>query len=212
METKKSIWMSAVLAGLLIGVGGTVYLSVENKIAGSFLFGIGLFAIVTYSFHLYTGKVGYTLQNKPAYLGYLGLILTGNFVGASLAGILVRQTRLSDLALRAAELCQVKLADSGWSILILAIFCGLLMYLAVDGYRSIENAFGRCLIVFLGVMVFILCGFEHCVANMFYFSLAAAWTPKAFAYLLLMIVGNGLGALLIPAVRLWTRPTAISQK
>lgn len=212
METKKSIWFNAVLAGLLIGIGGTVYLSVENKIAGSFLFGIGLFAIVTYSFNLYTGKVGYTLQNKPAYLGYLGLILTGNFVGAFLAGFLLRQTRLNVLALRAAELCQIKMADNGWSIFILAIFCGLLMYLAVDGYRSIEHALGRCLIVFLGVMVFILCGFEHCVANMFYFSLAAAWTPKAFAYLLFMIVGNGVGALLIPVIRLWVKPTVTSPR
>ena len=57
----------------------------------------------------------------------------------------------------------------------LAIFCNVLIYIAVEGYRSIENSLGRYLAVFFGVTVFVVCGFEHCVANMYYFTAAGAW-------------------------------------
>ena len=51
------------------------------------------------------------------------------------------------------------------------------------------------------VSVFILCGFEHCIANMFYFSLAGVWSAKTFGYLLVMTLGNSLGGMLIPALK-----------
>ena len=44
------------------------------------------------------------------------------------------------------------------------------------------------------VMLFILSGFEHSIANMFYFHLAGAYDGKAFLYLLVMVAGNGVGA------------------
>ena len=50
-------------------------------------------------------------------------------------------------------------------------------------------------------MVFILSGFEHCVANMFYFSVANAWSLTAVGYLLVMTVGNLVGAVLSEAVK-----------
>ncbi|MBE6996248.1 MAG: formate/nitrite transporter family protein, partial [Ruminococcaceae bacterium] len=49
--------------------------------------------------------------------------------------------------------------------------------------------------------VFILCGFEHCVANMFYFSVANVWSAKTVLYLLVMSVGNAVGGVLIPLCR-----------
>ena len=49
----------------------------------------------------------------------------------------------------------------------------------------------------MGVMAFILCGFEHCVANMFYFSIAGIFSLKVFGYLLIMILGNSIGSIII---------------
>ena len=92
----------------------------------------------------------------------------------------------------------VKLEDSIVSIFILSICCGLLMYLAVNGYKVVKDNIGRYLSVFLGVIVFILCGFEHSIANMYYFSVANMWTLKTCEYLLIMIIGNGIGGVLIP--------------
>ena len=47
------------------------------------------------------------------------------------------------------------------------------------------------------VIVFILCGFEHCVANMFYFSVARSWSFKTILYIFIMILGNSIGSILI---------------
>lgn len=91
----------------------------------------------------------------------------------------------------------MKMGDNPLSIFILAVFCGILMYIAVDGYKEKGNP----VILFLGVSVFILSGFEHCIANMFYFSLAGAWSVKAIVYLLIMTIGNSIGGILIPFVK-----------
>ena len=46
MRESARIFFRAVAAGIAIAIGGTVYLSVENKIAGSLFFTVGLYAIV----------------------------------------------------------------------------------------------------------------------------------------------------------------------
>ena len=54
----------AVLAGISISIGGVVYLSLDNKIAGALLFTAGLYAIVLNGLFLYTGKIGYLVTEK----------------------------------------------------------------------------------------------------------------------------------------------------
>ena len=54
----------AVLAGIAIGIGGTVYLSMDNKTAGALMFTVGLYTICIHGLNLYTGKVGYA-PNQP---------------------------------------------------------------------------------------------------------------------------------------------------
>lgn len=51
----KKIFLSAILAGMVIGFGGTVFLSVENTVIGSLFFTIGLFVVCTRGLHLFTG-------------------------------------------------------------------------------------------------------------------------------------------------------------
>ena len=58
------IFIKAVYAGFMIGVGGIVYLSVENRVIGSLLFSFGLLTIVTQGFYLYTGKIGFVKRLK----------------------------------------------------------------------------------------------------------------------------------------------------
>ena len=199
------ILLNAVLSGLFIGLAGTVYLSVPNKFAGAFLFGFGLFTIVCYGFKLYTGAIGYLVdQGKKAgaYAGTLAVIWIGNWIGTWFVGTMLRQSRIgAELSRKAAELCAVKNADSWQSLLILGLFCGLLMYLAVESFRRKEEipAPGRILMVFLCVMVFILSGFEHCIADMFYYSAADGWNAGSFRTILIITAGNSLGGFLLPA-------------
>ncbi len=202
MKKYIEILLKAILTGIAIGIGGTVYLSCENKVAGAFLFGTGLFTILTFGFLLFTGKVGYAVENKPSYLLDLAVIWVGNLIGAMLTGGLVLLTRIgAGISEKAAALCSVKFGDSLPSIFILAFFCGILMFIAADGYKNIKNPAGQMLAVFLPVMTFILSGFEHCVANMYYFTAAKAWSGNALLYMLVMSLGNAAGGILIPLFR-----------
>ena len=183
----------------MIGIGGTIYLSLDNKIVGSILFAIGLFIIVVYSFNLYTGKMGYLINNfNKKYIRELIITLIGNFIGTFFVGFVLRYTRIyTSISDKAKGLVDIKLNDTLISILILSFFCGILMYLAVNTYKEVKDI-GKYLAVFLGVIVFILCGFEHCIANMYYFSVSSTWSLNTLLYLLVMILGNSLGGILIP--------------
>ena len=98
-------------------------------------------------------------------------------------------------------MCETKLSDNLLSIFILAFFCGMLMFIAADGYKTIKNPTAQVFAIFLPVIVFILSGFEHCIANMFYFTVAEMWSAKAFGYLIVMSLGNAVGGMFIPLIR-----------
>ncbi len=187
----------AVLAGIAIGIGGIVYLSLENKIAGALMFTVGLYTICVHGLNLFTGKVGYLAEQPHSYLMDLLLIWCGNFCGTYLAAIAVQESRIFGITEKAAELSAVKSEDGLLSLLLLGIFCGFLMFVAVDGYKSCKNP----VILFMGVAAFILCGFEHCIADMFYFSAANAWSGRTLLVILIISLGNSIGALFIPLVK-----------
>ena len=201
MKKNIKMFLLAIGAGLAISIGGTVYLSVDNKIIGSLLFAVGLYAIVLNGLFLYTGKVGYLVvqSDKIEYLGLLAITWLGNLAGTWIGAVAVLNTRIQGIRENAVGICETKLADEPLSILLLAIFCGILMYIAVDGFKEKENP----LILFFCVSVFILSGFEHCIANMFYFSIAGAWSLKTIVYLIIMTLGNSLGGMLIPSLKNW---------
>ena len=206
MKAQARTLLLAVAAGFCIGVGGIVSLMQENKIAGAFLFAVGLLTILIFKFNLFTGMVGYLSDRLfEKNWGYLITLLTvwiGNFIGTALAAGLIRPTRIGDaIAAKALASVEIKIADAWYSLLILGIFCGLLMYIAVDTYKKNigEKDFLCCIAVFMGVMVFILAGFEHSIADMFYFVLSGR-VLQGLAALALITLGNAIGGNLIPLV------------
>ncbi len=186
--------LSAVLAGIAIGIGGALYLSVDSSVVGALLFTVGLYSICVHGLHLFTGKIGYFFDEDAKFRAELPVILLGNFLGTGAAALLLRATRAKKIAERAAELCDVKVKDSLGSLFILAVFCGLLMYIAVDGYKKTQNP----ILLYACVSAFILCGFEHCIADMFYFSMAGMWNGATFLRILFIVLGNAVGGVLIP--------------
>ena len=197
-----SFIISGFLAGISISLGGTVFLLCESKIVGAVLFSVGLFSICVFGFHLFTGKVCYVFDNDRSYALSLPLIWIGNLLGALAAGSLLLQTRLAPALIeKASAVCAAKLSQGYLSAFILAVFCNILIYIAVEGYRTIPHEIGKYLAILFGVTVFILCGFEHCVANMFYFTAGRAWSIRAVILLLIMTVGNAAGGVLLPLLR-----------
>lgn len=192
-------FFSAIIAGTMIGVGGTVFLVQQNPVVGSFLFGIGLFTVAVLQLQLYTGKIGYLPFQKPSYLLELLITWVGNLVGTFVVGTLIRHTRLYEgISERANGIVSLKLEDSYFSLFILGIFCGILMFLAIDTFRRQDGSTTKMIALFVPVMVFILAGFEHVVANMFYFSLTNAWNAKCWMATVVVTLGNSLGGMLIP--------------
>ncbi len=189
--------IKGIFAGALIAIGGIAYLSVENKVAGSFLFSLGLLTVCMYGMNLYTGKIGYVLINKLDYLYELFIGLLGNFIGAFSVGKLILASRIKSIAEVAKTISFIKLNDSLVSIFILSMFCGMIIYIAVNNYKKASNEIGKYIGIIMGIMVFILCGFEHCVANMFYFTVAGAWSLRTLLYVLIMVLGNSVGSIVI---------------
>ncbi len=190
------------ITGIAIGIGGIVSLSCDNRYMGAFLFSTGLFIVLSFGLNLFTGKVGYAVEEKPVYILDLAVIWLGNLVGTVFVGMVIPLTRTAaTVAEKADVLCDTKLSDTPLSIFILAFFCGILMFIAAEGYKKISDPVGKHLAVFLPVMAFILSGYEHCIANMLYYTLAGVWSMKAVGYLIIMTLGNAFGGMLIPLAR-----------
>lgn len=198
-------FVSALLGGACIGLGGIAFLTLENKMLGALFFTVGLFTICTFHLNLFTGKVCYVFQRDRAYARELPLIWLGNLAGTGLVAAVVRLSRLAPLSEKAAAICQVKLLDTLVSLFLLSLLCNIFIYIAVEGFQKNPHELGKYLSLFFGVMGFVLCGFEHCVANMFYFSVSGAWSGKALVRLLVMTLGNSAGGVLFPLVRQWLK-------
>ena len=195
-------FVGGILAGISIAIGGTVFLSLDNKVLGALFFTVGLFAVCTFGFNLYTGKVCYVFDNDREYALGLPVIWLGNLCGAFLTAAAERATRIGPvLAEKAAALCSAKLGDGPASIFLLSVFCNVLIWLAVEGFKNNPHPAGKYLSLFFGVAVFILCGFEHCVANMYCFAMAGMWSWKTLGWVLVMTAGNSVGGVLFPLLR-----------
>lgn len=196
-------FVSAMLGGACIAFGGVAFLSLESRVLGALFFTAGLFTVCTFGLCLYTGKVCYVFQRDRRYALGIPVIWLGNLAGTGVVAAMVRLSRIAPIAERAAAMCQVKLEDGLFSLFLLAILCNIFIYIGVDGYNNNPHEVGKYLSLFFGVMVFILCGFEHCVANMFYFSVAGVWSGRAVLCLLVMTLGNAVGGIIFPLARKW---------
>ncbi len=183
--TKLQMFVRAIYAGFMIGIGGIIYLSVDNRIVASMLFSFGLSTIVVQGFNLYTGKIGFVKAWKE--LPDMLLIMAGNYAGTFVAAMLAKAAHIN---VSSVEMVHNKMDNTLLNVFFLSVFCGVMMYLAIDNYGRTKNI----IFVIAPVMIFILSGFEHSVANMFYFNLAEAFSLEALLYILVMVAGNGVGA------------------
>ncbi|MCR5350257.1 MAG: formate/nitrite transporter family protein [Acholeplasmatales bacterium] len=198
MRKYMMIFSSSFISGLCIALGATGYLMslhYGNRFIGAFIFGIGLFTIINFGLWLYTGKVGRLLDNKPKYLLDLLVCVIGNFLGVLFLSSMITFTRYGDiLKEQALPIINAKQDDNPFSIFALSFLCGIMIYLAVVGHEICTYNAGKILFAYLPIVLFILCGFEHCVANVTYYVYAHHFSLKMVLYLFIMIIGNGVGS------------------
>lgn len=157
-ETIKT-FRSSFLAGICIGIAGFGYLA-EKSIIGAVLFAFGLLTVVHYGLRLYTGTAGFI---KKGEVGKLLFILFGNIIGCLAVALMVRCSPMP-LQETAQKILEGRLAVGPLKGGILAIGCGFIMTTAVTFARKSQN-----LPLLFGVPLFIMCGFPHCVADVFYY-------------------------------------------
>lgn len=196
MIKEQYIFLKAIMAGVFIGIAGLIYLSVLNKTLGAILFSFGLLMVVTKGYFLYTGKVGYLLPYSKGNITVLIKTLIGNLFGIGLIGVLFRFSGQTDIINQAISITSYKLGNLWYETLILSIFCGMMMYVGVQGFKTMKIDLMKVFIVILAVTIFILAKFEHSIANMLYFFVGNTWSFKAVLYTVIWIFGNGIGAVI----------------
>ena len=180
--------LKSLLAGVLIGFGCIAFIAVESHILGSFLFSLGLLTVVIQGANLYTGKVGYMKMNWTYPLFQLLPMLLLNFIGIGV--ICWVFANFSGITLTTSSILAAKYSELWYQALIRSIGCGAMMYIAVDGYKWKQHP----ITIILPIMCFILCGFDHCIANYGYMAMNGDFfCPQ----LIIWVFGNAIGSLMI---------------
>ena len=189
-EQNNFLTMKSLLAGILIGIGACVYTKCSNQYLGAFLFSFGLLGVLNFEALLFTGKIGYfnfkDSNLKEEIFKYIEM-LCYNMAAILIVGLLTFNFE--------SEIFINKLAHSLIQTFISSIFCGVMMYLAVDLWKKNKSP----LYVIMAIMIFILAGFDHCIANMYYFAInpIPVFKIRTLFFFIINIIGNSIGSLSI---------------
>ena len=201
------VLLFGIFAGLAIGLGSLVFTivstyakSVGGQIFASALFSIGLILVCTLGLQLYTGKVGVVFDDREKLKENainLPIMLVGNAIGAFALGIICHFIFMNvpDIAARILKISEGKTGSD--TVFLQGIFCGTLVYIAVYFFKNLQNYAMKIIGIITAVTLFVYCGFQHCIANMFYFGMAFNWNIDMLWNLLIVILTNSVGALLV---------------
>ena len=168
MEKIKELVRKGLCGGAIIGFGGIAFLLSPDKIIGAILFAIGLVSVIIFQANLFTGKIGYITKDSEN-IRDLWLMLLLNIAGASIVGLIF------------SPLCHEAAAA-----------------LIMNKKNKIFKKTSNIVTIILPVVTFILCGFEHCIANTFYYASALDIVSINifFKYLIIYVIGNSIGAII----------------
>jgi formate transporter len=183
-------FIAGILGGAFISLGAFAAMmashSIENigvsKLVAGSIFPVGLILIIICGGELFTGNallVVALIEKKISLKQMLrnwGIVYLGNFIGALTIAILVASSGIFDTNLGKFGGYAVKVAANKGSLTFIkalssGILCNLLVCLAVWGSYAAADVASKILIIWFPIMTFIVSGFEHSVANMYYFSI-----------------------------------------
>jgi formate/nitrite transporter FocA (FNT family) len=186
-EIKKSIY-----GGSMISLGAFAYLIVLQKTNNIFLasmcFYLGLSLIMLTKQNLFTGQI-FTRSHLPIreYIDTLINTWLFNFIGSIITTILLSQIFHPDIT----QLINNKLSLTLIQIIISAIFCNALVCIAVANYNKTNNH----LMSWFYIFIFVIMGFEHCVADMTYIvlGLQLQYTNLVYSNILPLLICSTIG-------------------
>ncbi len=176
----------AVLAGAYVALGAlgasVAQCMIGNasaaRLVGACVFPVGLMLVLCGGAELFTGNCLMTLPalNGRIAVGRLlrnwALVYAGNLLGALLIAALAAFSGLYSLfdgalGRAAAAAGEAKMALPFFPALARGVLCNVLVCGSVWMATGAEDTAGKLLSAFFPIMLFVLCGFEHSVANMF---------------------------------------------
>jgi formate transporter len=223
-KANTEVWqllLLGILAGLYIGFGGHVFLvALEQgmgRIVGGMVFSVGLVLVVIAGAELFTGNIIMIISTiltlytvKKILKNWLSVYI-GNFIGSLLFAILIWESglmgnpdKLTGVGNIAVGVAEAKLALTFSEAFIRGIFCNMLVIIAIILATISKDVISKIASCVLPIMVFVACGFEHCVANMFLIPIGLLAKGVNFAGLFSMFenilpvtLGNIVGGILI---------------
>lgn len=177
MSLQKTLLLG-ILAGMFIalaGVGATFGNVYVNKVMGAAIFPAGLAMVIIAGSELFTGNCLLILPvlektiTAGKMLRNLVIVYIGNLIGAVLVAAMTAYGGTFDGISEAVIATAVAKATLPFGAALLrGVLCNVLVCLAVWMAMAAKDVAGKIIGLFFPVFLFVLCGFEHCVANMFY--------------------------------------------
>ena len=182
-------FVRAVMAGFFIdmamiysNVVGNVFSKTMpewGKFVGALVFSIAVLLISFVGGELFTGNnliMISVLQKKVTWLQMLknwGMVFMGNFIGASFVAFMVVYAGIPELyggvlgeKMVAAALFRVN--QTFGEAFARGVLCNILVCIAVWAAFAAKKVSGKLLMSFWPVMLFVLCGFEHSIADIYF--------------------------------------------
>lgn len=179
-----------ILAGAYIALGAfgsaVASHSVTNfglqKTVAGLVFPVGLLLVLICGAELFTGNclLSVAVAQKRISIKDMAknllIVFIGNFIGTVLIALLVYGAGLLDFNSGAVGGYAIKVATGKVNLTITqalfsGILCNIIVCLAVWGSYTAKDISGKVLMGFIPIFVFIISGFEHCVANMYYLTI-----------------------------------------
>ncbi len=177
-QPKGRMLLLAILAGAFIalaGVAATVGTALAGKLAGACIFPAGLAMVIVAGSELFTGNnlMVISLLEKRITAGELlaawAVVYIGNFLGAVIvAAAAVWSGALGAYADAVIATAAAKCAIPFGQALLRGVLCNVLVCTAVWMAMAAKDVTGKIAGLYFPVMAFVLCSFEHSIANMFY--------------------------------------------
>lgn len=178
-----------IFAGAFIAFGGfsstMASHSIENaglaKLVTGSVFPVGLMLVVICGAELFTGNnlISVALFDKKVTANKMfknwAIVYVGNFIGSILIAYLVFESGLFGLNAGKVGAAAIKTAvyKGGLTFgngIASGILCNMLVCLAVWASFAAKDIAGKVAIIWFPIMAFVASGFEHSIANMYYFA------------------------------------------
>ena len=188
-QTIPKMIILGILAGAFIAFGGvsstTVAVSIPyaslGKFIGACVFPGGLAMVLVAGSELFTGNCLLTIPLLEKEIKFSGMIRNwvvvyiGNLIGGLLIGAGVVYSHQPALFGNGMAVSVISTAVSKCSMtfpdaFIKAILCNFLVCIAVWISFAAKDVVSKIVGLFFPIMMFVLCGFEHSVANMYFIS------------------------------------------